>query len=154
MNHEILKATHRFAAAYAEGLPPVSARAQEVEQVVINLLNNALQALTSNRQGVRVITRRDPDTGEVVVEVCDEGAGMSSEVLHRIAEPFFSTRTESGGLGLGLSISRSILKEHGGSLCFESQVGKGTRAIVRLPAAGAGAEPGAANAAPTAFLGR
>ena len=135
MNHEILKATYHFTAEYAEGLPPVSASAQELEQVIVNLLNNALQALTSNRQGVRMATRRDPHTGEVVVVVSDEGSGMSSEVLHRIAEPFFSTRTESGGLGLGLSISRSILKEHGGSLCFESEVGKGTRAFVRLPAA-------------------
>jgi len=78
---------------------------------------------------------------------------MSPEVIGKIAEPFFSTRTESGGLGLGLSISRSILKEHGGSLCFESEVGKGTRAIVRLPAAGAGTEPGEARDGPVASLG-
>ena len=152
LNHEILKATHRFEAEYTE-VPPVTASAQELEQVVINLLNNALQALPSNRSGIRVSTGRNPGTGEVEVVVADEGTGMSPEVLARIAEPFFSTRLESGGLGLGLSISRSILKEHGGSLSFESEVGKGTRAIVRLPAIRAGAEAGPAKAGPVASLG-
>ncbi|HEX9204907.1 MAG TPA: PAS domain S-box protein [Candidatus Deferrimicrobiaceae bacterium] len=153
LNHEIIKATHRFEAFYAEGLPPVAGSAQELEQVVINLLNNALQALPSNQAGLKVTTGRNPGTGEVEVVVADEGMGMSPEVLARIAEPFFSTRLDSGGLGLGLSISRSILKEHGGSLSFESEVGKGTRAIVRLPAIGAGAEAGPAKAGPIAFLG-
>jgi signal transduction histidine kinase len=134
MNHEIIKTTHRFEASFAT-LPPVTGSAQELEQVIINLLNNALQALPSSGCGLKVTTRRNPDTGDVEVEVADEGTGMSPEVLVRIEEPFFSTRLESGGLGLGLSISRSILKEHGGSLRFESEVGKGTRAVVRLPAA-------------------
>jgi signal transduction histidine kinase len=153
MNHEIIKATHRFTVAYAEDLPPVAASPQELEQVVVNLMNNALQALPSNHCGVTVSTRRDPDTGEVVVEVADEGTGMSPEVLGRIEEPFFSTRMDSGGLGLGVSISRSILNEHGGSLSFESEVGKGTRAIVRLPAIREGAGPGATKAAPIASIG-
>jgi signal transduction histidine kinase len=153
MNHEILKATHRFEAEFAKDLPPISASAQELEQVVVNLLNNALQALPSNRAGLKVATRRNPGTGDVEVEVADEGTGMSPEVLARVAEPFFSTRLSSGGLGLGLSISRSILKEHGGSLSFESEVGKGTRAIVRLPAIRAGAEAGPAKAGPVASLG-
>jgi len=152
MNHEILKATHRFEVEYTE-LPPVTGSAQELEQVVINLLNNAIQALPSNHHGLKVITRRNPGTGEVEVEVADEGTGMSPEVLARIAEPFFSTRTDSGGLGLGLSISRSILKEHNGSLSFESEVGKGTRAVVRLPVAGLQAKPGPVKAASFASFG-
>jgi hypothetical protein len=61
---------------------------------------------------------------------------MSPEVLERIKEPFFSTRLDSGGLGLGVSICRSIVQEHRGTLEFESEVGKGTRAVIRLPAAG------------------
>ena len=133
--HEIIKATHRFEMQFAEGLPPVTGSAQELQQVVVNLLNNALQALPSGGCGLKVTTRRNPDTGDVEVEVADEGTGMSPEVLSRITEPFFSTHLDSGGLGLGLSISRTILKEHGGSLSFESEVGKGTRAFVRLPAA-------------------
>jgi PAS domain S-box-containing protein len=153
MNHEIIKATHRFEASYAEELPSVSGSAQELEQVIINLLNNAIQALPSSGSGLKVTTRRNPDIGDVEVEVADEGTGMSPEILARISEPFFSTRLDSGGLGLGVSISRSILKAHGGSLSFESEIGKGTRAIVRLPAAGAEARTRPAKAGPAASLG-
>lgn len=78
-------------------------------------------------------TRRVPETGEVEVCVADEGVGMSPEVLERIKEPFFSTRLDSGGLGLGVPICRSIVQEHRGTLEFESEVGKGTRAVIRLP---------------------
>ena len=136
LNHEILRATHRFEVAYGEDLPPVMGSAQQLEQVVINLLNNALQALPSNQRGIRVSTRRVPETGEVEVCVADEGVGMSPEVLERIKEPFFSTRLDSGGLGLGVSICRSIVQEHRGTLEFESEEGKGTRAVIRLPAIG------------------
>ena len=133
LNHEILRATHRFEVTYGEDLPRVKGSAQQLEQVVINLLNNAFQALPSSRHGVRVSTRGDRGTGEVEMCVEDEGVGMSPEVLERIKEPFFSTHLDSGGLGLGVSICRSIVKEHHGTLEFESVVGKGTRAIIRLP---------------------
>ena len=136
LNHEILRATHRFEVAYGEDLPPVTGSARQLEQVVINLLTNALQALPSSTQRIRVSTRRVPETGEVEVCVADEGVGMSPEVLERIKEPFFSTRLDSGGLGLGVSICRSIVQEHRGTLEFESEVGKGTRAVVRLPGIG------------------
>jgi PAS domain S-box-containing protein len=136
LNHEILRATRRFEVANGEDLPPVMGSAQRLEQVVINLLNNALQALPSNRHGVRVSTRLAPETGEVELCVEDEGVGMSPEVLERIKEPFFSTHLDNGGLGLGVSICRSIVQEHKGTLEFESEVGKGTRAIVRLPGIG------------------
>jgi PAS domain S-box-containing protein len=136
LNHEILRATHRFEVAYGEDLPPVMGSIHRLEQVVINLLNNALQSLPSNRHGVLVTTRLAPDTGEVELCVEDEGVGMPPPVLERIREPFFSTRFDSGGLGLGVSICRSIVLEHKGTLEFESEVGKGTRAIVRLPGIG------------------
>jgi len=136
LNHEILRATHRFEVAYGENVPPVMGSAQQLEQVVINLLNNAFQALPSNRHRIRVNTRLAPETGEVELCVEDEGVGMSSEVLERIKEPFFSTHLDSGGLGLGVSICRSIVREHKGTLEFESEVGKGTRVVVRLPGIG------------------
>ncbi len=136
LNHEILRATHRFEVVYGEDIPQVTGSARQMEQVVVNLLNNALQSLRSSRQGITVSTRRVPETGEVEVIVADEGVGMSPEVLERTKEPFFSTRQESGGLGLGLSICRSIVKGHRGTLTFESEVGKGTRTTLRLPAIG------------------
>ncbi len=144
LNHEILKATHKFELACGEGLPPVTGSAQQLEQVVMNLVNNALQALPSNRRGIRVSTRLVPETGEVEVCVADEGMGMSPEMLDRIKEPFFSTRLDRGGLGLGVSICRSIIQDHGGTLDFESEEGKGTRVVFRLPgiAGSVGNDPG------------
>ena len=133
LNHEIIKATHRFEMKLDEDLPPVSGSSQELEQVIINLMNNALQALPSNQRGVRVSTRLAAETREVEVCVEDEGVGMSPEVLEGIKEPFFSTRLADGGLGLGVSICRSIVQKHKGTLEFESENGKGTRAVVRLP---------------------
>ena len=90
-----------------------------------------------------VLVTGETGTGEVEVHVADEGVGMTPDVLERISEPFFSTRLESGGLGLGLSICRSIVKGHRGTLAFESDVGKGTLAIVRLPVIGDAVTPGA-----------
>jgi len=143
LNHEIIKATHRFEVELGDDLPPVMGLAQELEQVIVNLINNSIQALPSSRHGLAVKTLRNPGTGAVEVHVVDEGVGMAPDVMERISEPFFSTRLDSGGLGLGLSICRSIVKEHRGTLAFESDVGKGTRAIIRLPAAVPGAEPAA-----------
>lgn len=134
LHHEILRATHRFDVEYGEDLPAVSGSLRQLEQVVINLLNNAIQALRSSRQAIRVATRLIRESGEVEVSVADEGVGMSRMVLERTMEPFFSTRMESGGLGLGLSICRSIVKVHGGTLAFESEEDKGTRVTLRLPA--------------------
>jgi signal transduction histidine kinase len=136
LNHEILRATHHFEVVYGKDIPPVMGSARQLEQVVINLLNNALQALRSSRESITVSTRHVPEMGDVEVTVADTGVGMSPEVLERIKEPFFSTRLDSGGLGLGVSICRSIVQEHKGTLEFESEVGKGTRAIVRLPGIG------------------
>jgi len=68
-----------------------------------------------------------------VIKVQDEGTGISSEVLSHIMNPFFTTQSDSGGIGLGLSISSRIIKEHGGTLTFSSEPGKGTIAEIILP---------------------
>ncbi len=154
LNHEIMKGTHRFAAEFGEGIPPVMGSGHQLEQVVLNLLTNAIQSLSSKHQAVRVRTSRDPATGDVEVHVIDEGIGMSREVQERITEPFFSTRLETGGLGLGLSICQSIVTLHGGTLRFESEVGKGTRAVVRLPACAFPEGEGAEDSSPKIPMGR
>ena len=107
--------------------------AQQLEQVMVNLLLNSLQALPDRTRGVRVSTSVDRKTGMVEVFVRDEGVGMSDEVMKHLAEPFFSTKLDSGGLGLGLSISSSIVHEHNGTLDFTSEVGKGTTARIAFP---------------------
>ena len=111
----------------------------QLEQVVLNLLQNACQALPDAGRGVRITTAREHGKGAhgaVRVEVSDEGSGIAPEDLARITDPFFTTKRRTGGTGLGLAISRRIVKSHGGSLSFRSTVGVGTGAVVTLPAAG------------------
>jgi PAS domain S-box-containing protein len=133
LNHEIVKGCRNFHLDLAESLPVVKGCAQQLEQVVINLLLNSLQALPDRSKEIRVSTRVNRETGRVEVLVRDEGAGMTPEVLRRLSEPFFSTKLDSGGLGLGLSISASIVQEHDGILNFTSEVGRGTTARIILP---------------------
>jgi PAS domain S-box-containing protein len=128
------RATERFSTTLEEGLPRVRGNAQRLEQVIVNLLLNACQSLPDRRCAIRVSSRSSGDGREVMVEVRDEGAGISPDVLGRLAEPFFTTRQSSGGTGLGLYVSRKIVEEHGGTLVLESEPGRGTKAVVTLPA--------------------
>ncbi|RKY83640.1 histidine kinase, partial [candidate division KSB1 bacterium] len=73
------------------------------------------------------------DSKHIIVKVQDEGIGIPSENLKHILDPFFTTKRDSGGTGLGLSVSYSIVKNHSGDLNFTSESGKGTTAIIRLP---------------------
>jgi polar amino acid transport system substrate-binding protein len=114
-------------------LPPVPGSFQRLEQVIINLLQNACQALTDRTRGIFISTALADKGDHVVVRVQDEGAGITAEDLARIREPFFTTKQESGGLGLGLSISARIVEEHGGTMRFTSQPGAGTTVEISLP---------------------
>ncbi|NVN92807.1 MAG: PAS domain S-box protein [Desulfuromonadales bacterium] len=132
LNHHINRATHRFRLELAEDLPQVRGSARQLEQVVINLIQNALQALPSPDCGVTVSTGTDPVSGHVLIRISDEGTGVPPEIANRIMEPFFTTRLEHGGTGLGLAISATIVKEHDGSIEFESEQDKGSTFTVRL----------------------
>jgi PAS domain S-box-containing protein len=124
--------TDNFMLKLDENLPPAIGKALQVEQVVINLITNGLQALPNKKAGLTVATWVDLESNTIVITVRDEGEGMTAEVLTRITEPFFSTKLEKGGTGLGLSICSSIIKEHNGSLQFESAPGVGTTATLTL----------------------
>ncbi len=136
VEHMIKKNTDTFEATLAPGLPPVAGNDQRLEQVVLNLLVNACQALSDRRQGIFVSTGHDAGRHEVWLAVRDTGAGMPPEVLERVTDPFFTTRRDSGGIGLGLSISDTIARDHGGRLTFASREGEGTTATLILPANG------------------
>ncbi|MBI4850122.1 MAG: PAS domain S-box protein [Nitrospirae bacterium] len=129
----IKKCTDHFQIVYAEDMPCVKGNSQQLEQVVINLMMNSLQALPNKASGVRVSTLYDKKSGYAVIEVKDEGAGIPEDILERITEPFFTTKLDCGGTGLGLSISYSIVKEHKGVLDFQSKQGKGTTVSMKLP---------------------
>jgi len=133
--HLIDRSTHHFVLELQGELPPVPGDRIGLEQVILNLIQNACQALPDPERLLRVRSFSDPGTGEVCVEVTDEGMGIAGEDIKRLTEPFFTTRGAVGGTGLGLFVSRRIVRDHGGSLAFDSQPGHGTTATVRLPAA-------------------
>ena len=102
----------------------------QIEQVVVNLVQNAIDAKPASDR-VDVLARREG--GEAVVEVRDDGCGISDRDLEQVFDPFFTTRLERGGSGLGLSVALGIAREHGGTLEVESRLGEGTCVRLRLP---------------------
>ncbi len=126
------------------GLPRVVAGAHELGQVVLNLLVNAAQAIpegSPERNEVRVAARAEG--GCVLVEVSDTGVGMAPDVMARIFDAFFTTKDIGSGSGLGLAICHGIVVAAGGSIDVQSELGRGSRFRVSLPAA-----PADATAAP------
>lgn len=108
----------------------VRCRPQQLTQVFLNILVNAAQAVGENG---KITIRTFRISGKAIVEICDNGTGMSEDVKKRIFDPFFTTKPVGKGTGLGLSIAYNIVKKHGGSLEVESQPGKGTRFMIKLP---------------------
>ena len=135
------KSSHRLSASYAEGLPQVRGNKQRLEQVMVNLLLNAFQALDGKGKQILVATCYDGDRESVLCTVQDEGRGIACEHLPHLTDPFFTTKREDGGTGLGLSVSAGIVKEHGGTLSFESVHGEGATVTLALPGVGALSAP-------------
>jgi len=134
LDNHIRKLTDHFHVDCEKNIPPVKGSAKQIEQVIINLIMNALQALPDRGAGVRITSFFDKKEEAVVCKVHDEGVGMPDTIIQNITEPFFTTRSADGGTGLGLSISYTIIKDHKGELLFESKEGEGTTVTVKLPA--------------------
>ena len=123
------------------GLPPVMASVSELQQVLFNLVNNALDAIGPDG-GVVSVRTRSVD-GEVLIEVSDTGRGIPEDDLGRIFDPFFTTKPVGKGTGLGLSICYGIVNKLGGTISVDSEIGRGTTFMIRLPAAKRdGGDPG------------
>ena len=137
-HHVVLKKNY-------EALPPLCCYPMQLEQVLMNLLVNACQAIEEKTGGaqilggaaggvvgeVEVLTRAH--NGGVVITIRDNGVGIPAEDLGRIFDPFFTTKDVGAGTGLGLSTSYSLIQRHGGEICVESEVGKGTTFEIWLP---------------------
>jgi PAS domain S-box-containing protein len=129
------KATHNLVVEYGERLPPITGNFQRIEQVLINVIQNACQSLADPAGRITIATSYDQQQQTVTVRVKDQGCGIPPAHLKHIKDPFFTTKRDSGGTGLGLSISTGIMEEHGGRLFFDSLVGEGTTARIIFPAA-------------------
>ncbi|MCK4414366.1 MAG: PAS domain-containing protein [Candidatus Eisenbacteria sp.] len=118
----------------APDLPTFVGNSQKIEQVLVNLIVNAAQAIPDEHKGlIRVQSRFDD--GRVIVEVEDNGKGMNEKTIKQIFDPFFTTKRASGGTGLGLPIAYRIVEEHGGTIGVQSHVGQGTTFTVEIPVA-------------------
>ena len=113
-------------------LPPVWCFPGKLNQVLLNVLMNALQAV--GRGGmIRVSTRHVPERNEVVFAIADTGPGIPDAILGRIFDPFFTTKPQGNGTGLGLWISYTAVHEHGGRIDVETRVGEGTTFTIAIP---------------------
>jgi two-component system NtrC family sensor kinase len=119
----------------AEGLPAWQCDPGQIEQVLLALMINAIDAMP--RGGNLWVTTRAQGEAELCFEVRDDGSGIPPEILERIFEPFLTTKESGKGVGLGLAVSHNIVQRHHGRIDVQSDVGKGTRFIVSLPVAGA-----------------
>lgn len=117
-------------------LPRFKGNRQKMEQVCMNLLSNAAQAIENGQGLVRIETRYDKEADHVVLRVSDNGVGMDEKTRKHIFDPFFTTKRNKGGTGLGLSILYGIIEDHKGTIGVESKPGEGTTFTIRIPAKG------------------
>jgi signal transduction histidine kinase len=113
-------------------LPPVLADLGQIQQVLVNLVVNAIQATSDG--GVVTISTSPGENGLVKIAVQDNGCGIAPENLDRLFTPFFTTKEETKGVGLGLAVSYGIIERHGGRIEIQSELGKGSKFTVYLPA--------------------
>ena len=116
-------------------LPMVQCNPSQINQVLLNLFNNAAQAMRKDTKGeLKIVSCLDNDTGDtVLISVTDNGSGIEDAVLARIFEPFFTTKKAGEGTGLGLAICAQIIEQHGGEIGVHSVIGRGTTFTIRLP---------------------
>jgi C4-dicarboxylate-specific signal transduction histidine kinase len=115
-----------------DGLPPIRANGVQMEQVFINLFQNALDALQENGGG-RVILSMERVGNDISIRFADDGPGIPAECEEKIFEPFFTTKEVGKGTGLGLSIIYGIIKEHRGTIKLETGTGPGAAFVITLP---------------------
>jgi signal transduction histidine kinase len=112
-------------------IPDITCAPSQINQVFLNLITNAVQAMPEER-GTLTLTTRTEGEG-IAVDVADNGSGIPPDVLPKIFDPFFTTKDIGKGTGLGLSISYKIIEQHGGKISVESKPGAGTKFTVWLP---------------------
>jgi len=116
----------------AENLPAFTGNSQKVEQVLVNLIVNASQAMRNGVKGLIIIETKT-DGKDLIVKVEDNGVGMNQKTMRQICDPFFTTKRSKGGTGLGLAIAYRIIEEHGGDISVTSKPGEGSKFTIRIP---------------------
>ena len=135
LNSTLLLAKHQLKSVTVNKnfgeIPDITCAPSQINQVFLNLITNAVQAMPGEKGTITLTSRMDGEG--VAVDVQDDGAGIPPEVMSRIFDPFFTTKEIGKGTGLGLSISYKIVEQHGGKISVESKPGMGTKFTVWLP---------------------
>lgn len=129
----IKESTDHCAVKLDGNIPTFPGNEQQIEQVVINVIQNACHALPDRRRFITIETVESDDKGSVLLRVADEGVGIPKEDLNRITDPFYTTKRDRGGTGLGLAVTSRIVRDHNGTLSIDSAEGVGTTVTVAFP---------------------
>ncbi len=132
VQHQLALANIELELQLADNLPAVHCDAAQMEQVLLALVMNAIDAMPRGGR-LRLIRRLSADGTMVELEVQDDGVGIPPDLLPNLFEPFFTTKERGHGVGLGLAISRGIVERHGGKISVASEPGRGTTFTIRLP---------------------
>ena len=135
MAYEFRTSNITIVRAFSGDLPVITADPHQLQQVFVNILGNARQAIEAFRPDGQIIVRTGVEKGFVRVEFIDNGPGIRPENLSRIFDPFFTTKPVGKGTGLGLSLSYGMIQEHGGRISARSEVGNGATFVIELPVA-------------------
>jgi signal transduction histidine kinase len=139
VNHQLELSKVKLEKQLADGLPQFRGNANQLQQVLMNLMINAQQAMEDRPGHVKVLTRRT-DTGQIEIVVSDDGPGMTDAIKAKLFEPFFTTKPGGKGTGLGLSVSFGIIRDHNGEITIDSRPGEGATFTIRIPAIEAGTD--------------
>lgn len=142
-DHRLSRHGVAFQVDLAPDLPPVFGDQHEIQQVLLNLFLNSLDALEPAGRGGRITVRAAADADWVRLEVEDDGPGMAQQDLGRVMDPFFTQKQRPDASGLGMFISYSIVRNHGGTMTVDSEPGRGFRTAIALPRASSGSGGGA-----------
>ena len=134
LNHMIKKSKTSIQSDLDKNIPRVSGNYQKIEQVLINIIQNACQSAPERKINLQIRSFHDKKTDMVCLTVKDDGDGIPQSSMKHITDPFFTTKRNSGGTGLGLSVSLGILKKHNAEMDFDSAKGKGTTVTIKIPA--------------------
>jgi len=128
-----LRKTAKLKLKLGSDIPEFKGNCQKLEQVVVNMLINASQAIENGKGYIQVETKFDRENNEIIVHIEDNGKGIDEKAIRNIFDPFFTTKRDKGGTGLGLSITYGIIKEHRGCIEVDSRLGQGTKFTIHFP---------------------
>jgi two-component system, NtrC family, sensor kinase len=141
MAYDLRTSNVQIVREFASALPPIMADGHQLQQVFVNILGNARQAIEPVQRDGRIVIRTRQTGANVVIEFQDNGPGIKAEHLARIFDPFFTTKPVGKGTGLGLSLCYGLIQEHGGKISARSERGEGATFTIELPVAAGSPAP-------------